>query len=128
MQANVERHVLSNGLTVLLLVDRQAPVFSYQTWFRVGSRHERPGKTGIAHLFEHLMFKETKHMPEGEFDRTLERWGARVNAATWLDWTYYYEDVPGDRLVDVIRMEADRMENMVLNEKQLEAERASWRE
>jgi zinc protease len=123
MQANVERHVLSNGLTVLLLVDRQAPVFSYQTWFRVGSRHERPGKTGIAHLFEHLMFKETKHMPEGEFDRTLERWGARVNAATWLDWTYYYEDVPGDRLVDVIRMEADRMENMVLNEKQLEAER-----
>ena len=123
MQALVERHVLPNGLTALLLVDRQAPVFSYQTWFRVGSRHERPGKTGIAHLFEHLMFKETKNMPEGEFDRTLERWGARVNAATWLDWTYYYQDVPGDRLEDIVRMEADRMENMVLNERQLEAER-----
>jgi predicted Zn-dependent peptidase len=68
----IERYVLDNGLVLLLLVDPQAPVFSYQTWFRVGSRHERPGKTGIAHLFEHLMFKETKNTPEGQFDRILE--------------------------------------------------------
>ena len=119
----IERHELPNGLTLLLLVDRQAPVFSYQTWFRVGSRHERDGKTGIAHLFEHLMFKETKNTPEGQFDRILESMGARNNAATWLDWTYYYEDVPAGNLEQVVRLESDRMENMILNEKQLEAER-----
>lgn len=119
----IERHELPNGLTLLLLVDPQAPVFSYQTWFRVGSRHERAGKTGIAHLFEHLMFKETKNTPEGQFDRILEGMGARNNAATWLDWTYYYEDVPAGNLEQVVRLESDRMENMILNEKQLEAER-----
>lgn len=119
----VEKYVLPNGLVVLFLPDRKAPVFSYQTWFRVGSRHEREGKTGIAHLFEHLMFKETKNTPEGVFDRTLEGLGARVNAATWLDWTFYYEDVPAGHLETVVRLEADRMENMILNERQLEAER-----
>ena len=119
----IERHVLDNGLVLLLLVDPQAPVFSYQTWFRVGSRHERTGKTGIAHLFEHLMFKETKNTPEGQFDRLLEGMGGRNNAATWLDWTFYYEDVPAGHLEAVARLEADRMENMILNEKQLEAER-----
>jgi zinc protease len=119
----IERYVLDNGLVLLLLVDPQAPVFSYQTWFRVGSRHERPGKTGIAHLFEHLMFKETKNTPEGQFDRILEGIGARNNAATWLDWTFYYEDVPAGHLETVMRLEADRMEHMSLTEKQLEAER-----
>ena len=119
----IERHELPNGLVLLLLIDNQAPVFSYQTWFRVGSRHEHPGKTGIAHLFEHLMFKETKNTPEGQFDRILESICARNNAATWLDWTYYYVDVPAGHLEQVIRLEADRMENMILNEKELEAER-----
>jgi zinc protease len=119
----VEKYVLDNGLTVLFLEDHGSPVFSYQTWFRVGSRHEQEGKTGIAHLFEHLMFKETSNTPEGVFDRTLEGIGARVNAATWLDWTFYYEDVPAGNLETVIKLEADRMENMILNDKQLEAER-----
>lgn len=119
----IERHELDNGLVLILLIDPQAPVFSYQTWFRVGSRHERTGKTGIAHLFEHLMFKETKNTPEGQFDRILESIGARNNAATWLDWTFYYEDVPAGHLEQVVRLEADRMENMSLTSKQLEAER-----
>lgn len=119
----VERYALPNGLTVLYLHDPQAPVFSYQTWFRVGSRHERKGRTGIAHLFEHLMFKETKNTPEGEFDRQLEEWGARVNAATWLDWTFYYEDVPKAHFAGVVKLEADRMEHMILDTDQLEAER-----
>ena len=68
----VHRYRLDNGLTVLVLVDRSAPVLSYHTWYRVGSRHEQPGKTGLSHLFEHLMFNETEHLPAGEFDRTIE--------------------------------------------------------
>ena len=117
------KYRLANGLSVIYLHDPQAPIFSYQTWIRVGSRHERVGRTGMAHLFEHLMFKETANTPEGVFDRTLESFGARINAGTWLDWTYYYEDVPSAHLEEVARLEADRMEHMILSERQLEAER-----
>lgn len=120
----VSRYRLSNGLEVLHLPDPAVPIFSYQTWFRVGSRNERLGKTGIAHLFEHLMFKGTPTRPEGVFDRTLEGLGARLNAATWLDWTYYYEDVPGpEHLPLVVDLESDRLENMILSTEQLESER-----
>ena len=85
---------LDNGLKVILLRDPAAPVFAYQTWFAVGSRHEREGKTGIAHLFEHLMFNETESLPPGEFDRKLEAAGGETNAATWVDWTYYRDNLP----------------------------------
>ena len=119
----VDRYELDNGLVVLHLPSSQAPVFSYQTWLRVGSRHEQRGKTGIAHLFEHLMFKATKNTPEGVFDRVLEGFGARVNAATWLDWTYFHEDVPAAYFEEVVRLEADRMEHLALDSVQLEAER-----
>src|SRR5262245_55592023 len=71
-EATVHRYRLENGLTVLVLTDRAAPVVSYFTWFRVGSRHEKPGKTGLAHLFEHLMFNETEGLKAGQFDRKLE--------------------------------------------------------
>src|SRR5215813_7275118 len=80
----VHRYRLGNGLKVLVLVDKSAPVFSYMTWFSVGSRHEKPGKTGLAHLFEHLMFNETENLKAGEFDRKLEESGAETNAATWF--------------------------------------------
>jgi zinc protease len=119
----IERFTLGNGLRVLVLVDRSAPVVSYNTWFRVGSRHEREGKTGIAHLFEHLMFNETKHLPAGRFDQLLERAGAETNAATWNDWTYYYENVPSDQLPLVVRLEAERMHNLVLREKPVASEK-----
>lgn len=114
---------LDNGLRVLLLEDHAAPVFAYQTWFAVGSRHETPGKTGIAHLFEHLMFKETKNLEEGEFDRIMESHGSETNAATWLDWTMYREQLPASALELAVRLESDRMENMVLTEEHLESER-----
>src|SRR5262245_49675107 len=114
----VQRYRFENGLTVLLLVDRSAPVVSYYTWFNVGSRHERPGKTGLAHLFEHLMFNETENLRAGEFDKKLEENGAETNAATWVDWTYYYESVPNDRLPLVIKLESDRMAHLVLREPQ----------
>ena len=119
----LRRFRLGNGLTVLLLVDRSAPTVSYHTWFRVGSRHERPGKTGLAHLFEHLMFSETRNHPHGEFDRLMERAGAEANAATWTDWTCYYENAPRDALPLLIELEADRMSNLVLRVPQVTSEK-----
>ncbi|MCC7536775.1 MAG: insulinase family protein [Deltaproteobacteria bacterium] len=117
------RYRLHNGLTILLLPDHAAPVVSYQTWYAVGSRHEREGKTGLAHLFEHLMFNETESLPAGEFDRLMEGAGGETNAATWVDWTFYYENVPASEIATAIRLESDRMANLVLREKQLESER-----
>lgn len=119
----VARYRMQNGLRILLLVDASAPVVSYHTWYGVGSRHEHPGKTGLAHLFEHLMFNETKNLPKGEFDRTLEAAGGEVNAATWIDWTFYYENVPSSELSLVVRLEAERMQNLVLREPQVVSEK-----
>ena len=106
-------------MRLLVLEHHLAPVAAFQTWFAVGSGDERPGKTGMAHLFEHLMFKETKTLPAGEFDRVLEANGVSTNAATWLDWTYYREDLPASKLELVMRLEADRMQNMILNTEQV---------
>jgi zinc protease len=121
----VERWRLDNGLTVLLVEDHAAPVFSWQTWFDVGSANETVGKTGIAHLFEHLMFKATKNVADGEFDKIMEARGGSTNAATWVDWTFYLSGLPakGDNLELVAKLEADRMVNLVLNDAQVEAER-----
>jgi zinc protease len=119
----VHRFRLGNGLRLLLLVDRSAPVVSYFTWFRVGSRHEKPGKTGLAHLFEHLMFNESEGLKAGEFDRKLEENGAESNAATWLDWTYYYESLPKDRFALAVKLESTRMAKLVLREPQVVSEK-----
>jgi zinc protease len=114
---------LGNGLTVLVSIDSSAPVASYHTWFSVGSRHERVGKTGLAHLFEHLMFNETEKHPAGTFDRTLEEAGAESNAATWVDWTFYHESIPKDRVGLVVDLEAERMSKLVLREPQVKSEK-----
>jgi zinc protease len=119
----VQRYRLGNGLKVLVLVDKSAPVFSYMTWFNVGSRHETPGKTGLAHLFEHLMFNETENLKAGEFDRKLEENGAESNAATWVDWTYYYESLPADRLALAVKLESERMAHLVLRDPQVKSEK-----
>jgi zinc protease len=119
----LKRYRLGNGLTLLTLIDRSAPTVSYHTWFRVGSRHERPGKTGLAHLFEHLMFGATRERSLGDFDRLMERAGAEANAATWTDWTYYYENAPRDALPLLIELEADRMSNLVLRAPQVSSEK-----
>src|ERR1700710_2776688 len=120
-ERKITRYVLENGLKLLLLRDASAPVVSYHTWFGVGSRHETKGKTGLAHLFEHLMFNETENLPKGEFDRTLEAAGGEVNAATWVDWTFYYENVPSSELGLVARLEAERMQRLVLREPQVQS-------
>jgi len=114
---------LGNGLHVILLEDRTTPVVSFQTWYGVGSRFEKRGKTGIAHLFEHLMFKGTEKYPHEVFDRILEEAGAQVNAATWLDWTFYFENLPADRIELAAKLESDRMVNLALNQSQLDSER-----
>jgi len=119
----VEKYRLSNGLKIILLEDRSAPVFAYHTWFNVGSRNERDGITGIAHLFEHLMFKETKNSKDGEFQRLLEEQGGRINAATYMDWTFYRESLPKEAFPMIPKLEANRMKNMILNDLQVNSER-----
>ncbi len=121
----VEQWRFDNGLTLLLHEDRQAPVFAYQTWFDVGSADEAPGKTGMAHLFEHLLFRATKTLSDGEFDRILEARGGSTNAATWVDWTYYTSGLPAEagNLELVALLEADRMANLRLDDSQVESER-----
>jgi zinc protease len=119
----LKRFVLGNGLSLLFLQDKQAPVFSYHSWFKIGSRHEKHGKTGLAHFFEHLMFGETANAKAGVFDRKLEESGAESNAATWVDWTFYHEALPKDRLKLVAKLEADRMQNLVLKEPQVTSEK-----
>jgi zinc protease len=114
---------LDNGLKVILVRDPSAPVFAYQTWFAVGSRHEREGITGIAHLFEHLMFNQTETRAPGELDRLIETAGGDTNAATWVDWTYYRDNLPKAELPLAVELEADRMAHLTLGDKQVESER-----
>jgi len=120
---SVRRYRLANGLRIAVQRDRSAPVVSYQTWFHVGSRHETEGKTGLAHLFEHLMFNETATLPHGEFDRLVEAAGGDANAATWVDWTYYQDAVPRRQLPLIVRLEADRMANLQLRAQQVISEK-----
>jgi zinc protease len=120
---SIEKHTLDNGLHVILLRDPSAPVISYHTWYRVGSRHEEEGKTGIAHLFEHLMFNQTEHLAAGEFDRLMESAGGDTNAATWVDWTYYRDNLPASKLDLAVKLEADRMQHLTLTDAQVDSER-----
>lgn len=119
----IDRYRLENGLQILLLADKSAPVIAYHTWFRVGSRHEKPGKTGLAHLFEHLMFNEVEGLAAGEFDRKMEEAGAENNASTWLDFTQYQEAFPKGQLKTVLGLEAKRMSKLVLREPQVTSEK-----
>jgi zinc protease len=116
---------LGNGLEVILLPDPHATSLTYMTWFRVGSRNENAaaGETGLAHLFEHLMFTQTKTMAANAFDRALEEVGGSSNAMTYYDFTAYVDDVPPDELPTAIRLEADRMINLDLRRRQVETER-----
>lgn len=119
----IERYSMQNGLSILLCEDKSAPVVSVHTWFRVGSRHEVEGKTGLAHLFEHLMFNEIEGRGPGEFDRTLEEAGAESNASTWLDWTQYNIAIPKEQLGLVLTLESERMSKLVLREPQVTSEK-----
>ena len=120
---SIDRYRMANGLSILLCEDKSAPVVSVHTWFRVGSRHEQEGKTGLAHLFEHLMFNEIEGRGAGYFDRKLEEAGAESNASTWLDWTQYNIAIPKEQLGLVLELEAERMSKLVLREPQVTSEK-----
>ena len=100
---------LPNGLNVILHRDTSVPVVSVNVWYHVGSGNERPGRTGFAHLFEHVMFEGSMHVPEGDFDNWLEAAGANNNGSTNVDRTNYYEDLPANALELALFLESDRM-------------------
>jgi zinc protease len=100
---------LANGLTVIVHEDHSVPIATVNTWYYVGSSRERPGRTGLAHFFEHLMFEGSRNVEEGEFDRLLEAVGGSNNASTDKDRTNYFEDIPANALELALFLESDRM-------------------
>ncbi len=109
LQVPVEQFQLANGLTVILHQDKSVPVVSLNVWYHTGSANEKPGRTGFAHLFEHLMFEGSKNVKEGEFDTLLEGAGASNNGSTTNDRTNYYVDLPSNALELALYLESDRM-------------------
>ncbi len=120
---DVQEATLPNGLKVRLLANHQTPVVSLYTFFQVGSRNERPGITGISHLFEHMMFNGAKKYGPKKFDRVLESNGGRSNAYTSTDMTVYYEDFAAEALETVLDLESDRMRSLRINDDSLTSER-----
>lgn len=123
MRRLVSETILDNGLNVLLLENRKAPVVSFQVWYRVGSRNEQPGKTGISHLTEHLMFRGTRKYGPREFSRLVKRNGGNENAFTSQDYTAYFENIAQDRLEILLDLESDRMTNLAVDKETFCTER-----
>jgi zinc protease len=120
----VDRFVLSNGLKLLVIEDHSSPTFAYQTWFNVGSRNEIPQYTGLAHLFEHMMFKGTQKYPAGHFDKTLEKAGAEgLNAFTSRDYTAYVQELPKSQIGLIVDLESTRMHQLVVDDQAFKTER-----
>ena len=119
-----ETFTLANGMEVVVIPNHRTPIVSHMVWYKVGAADEVPGKSGLAHLLEHLMFKGTPSVPVGQFSRIVARNGGRDNAFTSSDYTAYYQNVAVDRLELVMRMEADRMKNLVLDEASFRTELA----
>ncbi len=114
--ANAPQHfTLDNGLELVVIEDRRAPVVTQMIWYRVGAADEPAGRSGIAHYLEHLMFKATDSLEQGEFSATVEAQGGRDNAFTSWDYTAYHQRVASDRLELMMQMEADRMSNLRLD-------------
>ncbi|CAA7624601.1 pitrilysin family protein [Magnetospirillum sp. UT-4] len=120
---NPTTHTLGNGLQVVVVENHRAPIVSHMVWYRVGAADEPPGKSGIAHLLEHLMFKGTPEVPPGAFSKIVARNGGRDNAFTSSDYTAYFQNIAADRLELVMKMEADRMRNLTLDEANVVTER-----
>lgn len=113
---------LANGLRVIVQEDRRAPVVTLQVWYRVGAAHEPPGRTGISHVLEHMMFKGTRDIPAGEFSRLVSRFGGDHNAFTSTHYTGYYQNYDKSRLPLAMALEADRMRQLVLDEAEFRKE------
>ena len=119
----VTQATLENGLQVLMLEDHRAPVVTVQVWYKVGSRNERPGITGISHLLEHLMFRGTPKYGQGEFSRLVQEKGGSHNAFTTNDQTVYFENSASAHLDLLLELEADRMANLTLDDTSFTAEK-----
>ena len=118
-----ETFTLDNGMQVVVIPNHRSPVVSHMVWYRVGSADEPPGKSGIAHFLEHLMFKGTPRFPEGAMTAIVARNGGRQNAFTNTDYTAYFQNIAVDHLPLVMDMEADRMRNLVVSENDVATER-----
>jgi len=120
--SQISEKTLDNGLKILVKKDNRAPVVVLQLWYRVGTSYEHEGITGLSHALEHMMFKGTKNHASGEFEKILSVNGARNNAFTSQDYTAYYEVIAKDRLEVAMELEADRMRNLILDEKEFKKE------
>lgn len=120
---NAETFTLENGLQVVVLPNHRAPVVTQMLWYKFGAADEKPGESGVAHFLEHLMFKGTAKVPDGDFSLTVKKMGGTDNAFTGHDYTAYYQNVPREHLAKVMEMEADRMQGLLLKEEQIASER-----
>lgn len=120
---DVLQTTLENGLTVLLKPIATAPVISHWLWYRVGSRDEPTGRTGVSHWVEHMLFKGTPQFPAGVLDKAISRTGGYWNAFTYMDWTTYFETLPVEHIDLALQLEADRMVNALFDPKEVESER-----
>jgi len=123
MENKITKVSLKNGMKVLLKEVHTSPIISSWLWYRVGSRDEPTGKTGISHWTEHMQFKGTKKFPANILDKAISREGGRWNAATSRDATHYYETMPADKIDLALQLEADRMNNSHFNKKEVASER-----
>src|SRR6478752_3739572 len=114
---------LGNGLQVVVIPDHRTPVVTQMIWYKVGSADETPGKSGLAHFLEHLMFKGTGKHPTGEFSQVVARIGGQENAFTSSDYTGYYQRVAASELKEMMEFEADRMTGLVLTDQVVLPER-----
>jgi len=120
---NAQRSVLDNGLELVVIPDHRVPAVTHMVWYRVGAADEPVGKSGVAHFLEHLMFKGTRNVPAGDFSKLVARHGGRENAFTTQDYTGYFQTVARQHLELMMRLEADRMRNLVLSQKAVDTER-----
>ncbi len=120
---DAKQMVLDNGMQVVVVENHRAPVVTHMVWYRVGAMDEPPGKSGIAHFLEHLMFKGTDTVAPGEFSATVARNGGQDNAFTSQDYTAYFQSVASDRLEMVMKLESDRMANLNIAEDQFVPEK-----
>ena len=113
---HITHFTLANGLEVVVIPDHRAPVVTHMVWYRVGSADETPGKSGLAHFLEHLMFKGTAKNPQGRFSQVVATIGGQENAFTAADYTGYFQRVPREELKQMMELEADRMTGLALTD------------
>ena len=120
---DIKERTLANGLKVVSLQDNTSPTVAIHVWYNVGGKNDPAGKSGFAHMFEHMMFKSTRNMPNEKMDRLTEDVGGFNNASTWDDYTNYYEVVPSNHLEPLLWAEADRMVNLNVDDAAFKSER-----